>query len=67
MFTNKKDLLIRENWALRAGDSIGFRAVSGLSAKWRPAGYEVRFDGGCAVIVLRGVLWPSHELILIQQ
>lgn len=38
------------NWALRVRDPLGFRAVSDVSAKWQPAGYEVRFDGGSAMI-----------------
>ena len=51
MFGNKQDLVKQVNWALRAHEPIGFRAVSDVSAKWKPAGYEVRFDGGCAMIV----------------
>ena len=38
------------NWVLREREPIGFRAVSDVSAKWKPAGHEVRFDGGQAVI-----------------
>lgn len=53
MFTNKQDLIKQVNWALRAREPIGFRAVSDVSAKWKPAGYEVRFDGGQAVIAHR--------------
>ena len=51
MYTNKKDLVKQVNWALRSREPIGFRAVSDVSAKWKPAGYEVRFDGGCTMIV----------------
>ena len=50
MFTNKKELVKQVNWALRVREPLGFRAVSDVSAKWQPAGYEVRFDGGQAVI-----------------
>ena len=38
------------NWALRAREPIGFKGVSEVTAKWKPAGYEVPFDGGQAVI-----------------
>lgn len=50
MFGNKQELVKQVNWALRAREPIGFKAVSDVSAKWKPAGYEVRFDGGSAVI-----------------
>lgn len=50
MYTNKQDLVKQVNWALRASEPMGFKAVSDVSAKWIPAGYEVRFDGGSAVI-----------------
>lgn len=50
MMTNKTELVKQVNWALRSREPIGFRAVSDVSAKWKPAGYEVRFDGGQAVI-----------------
>ncbi len=46
MFNNKNELVKQVNWALRAREPIGFKAVSDVSAKWKPAGYEVRFDGG---------------------
>lgn len=50
MFTSKKDLVKQVNWALRAREPIGFRAVSDLSAKWKTAGCELRFDGSrCAI------------------
>ncbi|MBP3739272.1 MAG: hypothetical protein J6I72_09535 [Muribaculaceae bacterium] len=45
MMTNKTDLVKQVNWALRAHEPIGFRAVSDVSAKWKPAGYEEHFDG----------------------
>lgn len=50
MYTNKQDLVKQVNWALRAREPMGFKAVSDVSAKWKPADYEVRFDGGSAVI-----------------
>lgn len=50
MFQDKQELVKQVNWALRAREPIGFRAVSDVSAKWKPAGYEVRFDGGSAMI-----------------
>lgn len=46
----QKELVKQVNWALRAREPIGFKAVSDVNAKWKPAGYDVRFDGGCAVI-----------------
>lgn len=50
MFQDKQELVKQVNWALRAREPIGFKAVSDMSAKWKPAGYEVRFDGGSAMI-----------------
>lgn len=50
MFNNKNELVKQVNWALRSREPIGFRAVSEVTAKWKPAGCEVRFDGGCAMI-----------------
>lgn len=50
MFNNKNELIKQVNWALRVREPLGFRAVSDVSAKWQPAGYKVRFDGGSAVI-----------------
>ena len=50
MFNNKNELIKQVNWALRAREPIGLKAVSDVSAKWKPAGYEMRFDGGQAVI-----------------
>ncbi len=38
------------NWALRCYSPLGYQAVKEVSAKWRPAGYELRFDGGCGMI-----------------
>ena len=50
MFNNKNELIKHVNWALRVREPLGSRAVSDVSAKWQPAGYKVRFDGGSAVI-----------------
>ena len=50
MFGNKTELVKQGNWALRAREPIGFKAVSDVSSKLEPAGYEVRFAGGQAVI-----------------
>ena len=51
MMTNKTELVKQVNWALRAREPIGYRAVSDVSAKWKPAGNEVRFDGGRIVAI----------------
>ena len=51
MMTNKTELVKQVNWALRAREPIGFKAVSDVSAKWKPAGNEVRFDGGRIVAI----------------
>ena len=64
MFNNKNELIKQVNWALRAREPIGFRAVSEVSAKWKPEGYEVRFDGGKAVIAhfegrIVGIAWQQ--------
>lgn len=50
MFNNKNELIKQVKWALQAREPIGFRAVSEVTVEWKPAGYEVRFAGGHAVI-----------------
>ena len=50
MFTDKKELVKPVNWALRVYQPLGVIQVSDASAKWTPEGYEIRFDGGSAMI-----------------
>ena len=50
MFTDKKDLVKQVNWALRVYQPLGVIQVSDASAKWTPEGYEIRFEGGSAMI-----------------
>lgn len=50
MFTDKKELVKQVNWALRVYQPLGVIQVSDASAKWTPEGYEIRFEGGSAMI-----------------
>ena len=64
MFKDKQELIKQVNWALRSREPLGYRAVSDVTAKWKPAGYEVRFDGGQAVIAhfegrIVAIAWQS--------
>ena len=50
MFTNKKDLIKQVNWALRLREPLCCGEVKDVRSKWTSEGYEVRFDGGSAMI-----------------
>lgn len=50
MFTNKKDLIKQVNWALRLREPLCCGEVNDVRSKWTSEGYEVRFDGGSAMI-----------------
>ena len=50
MFTNKKELVKQVNWALRLREPLCCGEVNDVRSKWTSEGYEVRFDGGSAMI-----------------
>ena len=50
MFTNKKELIKQVNWALRLREPLCCGEVKDVRSKWTSEGYEVRFDGGSAMI-----------------
>ena len=50
MFTNKKELIKQVNWALRLREPLCCGEVNDVRSKWTSEGYEVRFDGGSAMI-----------------
>ena len=50
MYTNKKELIKQVNWALRLREPLCCGEVNDVRSKWTSEGYEVRFDGGSAMI-----------------
>lgn len=50
MFQDKQELIKQVNWALRCYHPLGVVQVKDVKAKWTSEGYEVRFEGGSAMI-----------------